>query len=298
MVTPEHMSLFERPHVRAHRERAAPKLDAHDFLFREVADRLTERLDDVKRDFPVALDIGCHGGEVARTLGERGRIQTLFQCDPSPAMAKRAGGVVFAADEEFLPVKPGAVDLVLSSLSLHWANDLPGALVQIRRTLKPDGLFLGAMLGEGTLQELRTALMAAEMEIEMIMTPRVSPFATVQDVGALLQRAGFAMPVVDTESITVSYPDMFKLMHDLRGMGENGAVSGRRKNFTRRDTLMRAAEIYTERFAGKDDCGEGRIPATFDIVYMTAWAPHPDQQQPAKPGTASVNLIDLLNKND
>ena len=309
MTTPEHMMLFERSAVRLHRDRAANLLDEHDFLFTEVADRLTERLDDVKRSFPLALDIGCHGGEVAKSLDQkkhrRGGIETLIQCDPSPAMAAKADkaegetrGFSFSADEEFLPVQPGSFDLVMSSLSLHWANDLPGALVQIRRSLKPDGLFLAAMLGEGTLQELRTALMAAEIEVEMGMSPRVSPYATVQDLGGLLQRAGFTMPVVDTESITVSYPEMFKLMHDLRGMGETGAVSGRRKNFTRRDTMMRAAEIYFEKFAGQDDCGEGRIPATFDIIYLTAWSPHPDQQKPLEPGSATTNLIDALKEKD
>ena len=298
MATPEHMMLFERDAVRMHRDRAARVLDDHDFLFMEVADRLTERLDDVKRDFPMALDIGCHGGEIAKTLGQRGGIETLIQCDPSPAMTAKADattrGVSFAADEEFLPIKPESFDLVMSNLSLHWANDLPGALVQIRQALKPDGFFLAAMLGEGTLQELRTALMAAEMEIEMGISPRVSPYATVQDLGALLQRAGFALPVVDTETITVSYPDMFKLMLELRGMGEAGAVSGRRKNFTRRDTMMRAAEIYMEKFEGLDDSGEGRIPATFDIMYIHAWAPHPDQQQPLKPGSAKTMLTDVF----
>ncbi|OEJ66725.1 methyltransferase domain-containing protein [Magnetovibrio blakemorei] len=302
MATPPHMALFERHAVRLHRNRAAALLDDHDFLFVEVADRLTERLDDVKRDFPLALDIGCHGGEVARSLTQgdhrRGNIETLIQCDPSPAMAQKAANgehsLSFAADEEFLPIKPESFDLVLSNLSLHWANDLTGALVQIRQSLKPDGLFLAAMLGEGTLQELRTALMAAEIEIEMGMSPRVSPYATVQDLGGLLQRAGFAMPVVDTETITVSYPDIFKLMHDLRGMGETGAVSGRRKTFTRKDTLMRAAEIYVEKFAGQDDCGEGRIPATFDIIYLTAWSPHPDQQKPLQPGSAQTSLTQVL----
>ncbi|MCW8915089.1 MAG: methyltransferase domain-containing protein [Magnetovibrio sp.] len=306
MATPEHMALFERKAVRMHRDRAANTLNNHDFLFTEVADRLTERLDDVKRDFPLALDIGCHGGEVASSLKQgshtRGNIETLLQCDPSPQLSSKAQtqsqGISFAADEEFLPVKAESLDLVLSNLSLHWANDLPGALVQIRKALRPDGLFLATMLGEGTLQELRTALMAAEMEVEMGISPRISPYATVQDLGGLLQRAGFTLPVVDTETITVSYPDMFKLMHDLRGMGEAGAVSGRRKNFSRRDTFMRAAEIYFEKFEGQDDCGEGRIPATFDIIYLTAWSPHPDQQQPMKPGTATSNLIDVLEKKD
>lgn len=298
MSTPDHMNLFERTAVRQHRNRAAANIGAHDFLFAEVAERLTDRLNDIKRTFPLALDVGCHGGEVAASLGTRGGIETLVQCDPSPAMANVAGGVAFAADEEFLPVKAGVLDLVLSNLSLHWANDLPGAMVQIRQALKPDGLFLAAMFGERTLFELRESLMAAELEIEMGMSPRVSPYATVQDVGSLLQRAGFALPVVDTDTITVSYPDMFKLMADLRGMGETGAVSGRRKTFTRRDTLMRAAAYYMEKFAGLGDVGEGRIPATFDIIFITAWSPHPDQQKPLQPGSGEVNLADVLAEKD
>lgn len=301
------MQLFEREAVRKHRERAAPAIHEHDFLFTEVADRLTERLDDVKRTFPLALDLGCHGGEVARTLGGRGGVETLLQCDPSPKMAQQAarqtGGIGFAADEEFLPVKNASLDLVVSNLSMHWANDLPGALIQIRQALKPDGLFLAAMFGERTLYELRESLMAAELEIEMGMSPRVSPFTTVQDAGALLGRAGFALPVVDTDSIQVSYPDMFKLMSDLRGMGETGAISGRRKQVTRKDTMMRAAAYYMEKFAGKGDpglgdIGEGRIPATFDIIYLTAWAPHPDQQKPAQPGSGEASLADVLNTAD
>ena len=303
MATPEHMQLFEREAVRKHRERAASGIHAHDFLFAEVADRLTERLEDVTRKFPLALNLGCHGGEVARALGTRGGVETLVQCDPSPKMAAQAGsmagGIAFAADEEFLPIKSASLDLVLSNLSLHWANDLPGALVQIRKALKPDGLFLAAMFGERTLYELRESLMAAELEIEMGMSPRVSPFTTVQDAGALLQRAGFALPVVDTDTIQVSYPDMFKLMADLRGMGETGAISGRRKAFTRKATMLRAAEYYLEKFAGKGDKGLGeigadRIPATFDIIFLTAWAPHPDQQKPLKPGSGQTNLADIL----
>jgi len=294
-------AVFDRRAVRLHRDRAALKLADHDFLFSEVADRLTDRLNDVKRSFPVALDLGCHGGEVAQNLARRGGVETLVHCDLSPAMTAEAADTArcqrhpfhtihLSADEEALPLRAESLDLVLSNLSLHWVNDLPGALVQVRQALKPDRLFLAAMLGEGTLQELRAALMAAENEIEGGVSPRVSPYATVQDLGALLQRAGFTLPVVDTETITVSYPHMFKLMHDLRGMGETGAVCDRRKTFTRRAVIVRAAEIYFDRFAGQDDCGDGRIPATFDIIYLTAWSPHPDQPQALKPGTGQTSL--------
>jgi len=294
MLTPDPLNLFDRKAVRSHRDRAASALQDYNFLFSEVAERLTERLLDVKRTFPLALDIGCHGGEVARTLNGRGGIETLLQCDLSPAMAKKAGGLSFAADEEFLPVKDNSLDLVLSNLSLHWVNDLPGAFVQIRQALKQDGFFMATLLGERTLHELRESLMIAETELEGGLSPRVSPYATVQDIGGLLQRAGFTMPVVDIDTITVSYPDMFKLMHDLRGMGETGSVSERRKTFSRRATLMRAAQHYNDTFVGFGDVGEDRVPATFDIIFITAWSPHPDQPKALKPGTATVNLADIL----
>lgn len=290
------LNLFDRKAVRRHRDRAAASLNDFDFLFAEIADRLTDRLLDVKRTFPLALDIGCHGGEVAKTLGERGGVETLLQCDLSPKMAQKAGGISFAADEEFLPIKDGSLDLVLSNLSLHWVNDLPGAFVQIRKASKQDGFFLGAMLGENTLHQLRESLMVAETEIEGGLSPRVSPYATIQDVGGLLQRAGFTMPVIDIDTITVSYPNIFKLMNDLRGMGEMNAVSERRKTFSRRDTFMRAAEHYMETFMNEGDVAEGCIPATFDVIFITAWSPHPDQPKPAKPGSATVNLADVLSE--
>ncbi len=300
----ESQQPFDREAVRKHRNRAAPTMARYDFLHAEVAERLCDRLDDIKRTFPLALDLGCHGAEVARALGprtqRRGGIKTLLHCDPAPAMARATRDITkepcFVADEEFLPVKEAAVDLVLANLSLHWVNDLPGALLQIRRALKPDGLFLGAMFAERTAFELREALMAAELETENGVSPRVSPFVTVQDMGALLQRAGFTLPVVDSDRIEVRYPDMFKLMHDLRGMGETAAANGRKKHPTRRATMMRAAEYYDEKFAAKGAQGDGRIPATFEIVYLTAWAPHPDQPQALQPGSATRSLADFLAK--
>ncbi len=288
------MQVFDRNAVRRHRDRAAARLSEHDFLFMEAAERLCDRLDDVKRKFETALDLGCHGGCVAKNLNGRGGIKNLTQTDISPAMvalAEKTGHPSVVADEENLPFDDGSFDLVLSNLSLHWVNDLPGALIQIRKSLKPDGLMLASVFAERTLWELRESLMAAEIEIEGGISPRVSPFATVQDLGSLLGRAGFALPVLDTDTITVSYPDAFKLMADLRGMGENGAVSGRRKTFTREDTILRAASYYQEKFVDDD----GRIPATFDIVTMTAWAPGPNQPQPLKPGSAEINLSLAIN---
>ena len=289
----DRVQVFDRRAVRRQRERAAGTLAQHDFLLREVAERLAERLEDVTRGFPLALDIGCHDGALGRALDGRAGIETLVHTDLAPAMAarvRRAGAPAVAADEEALPFADGAFDAIFSLLSLHWVNDLPGALLQVRRALKPDGLFLAALLGGETLKELRSVLLEAEAEIEGGAGPRVSPFADVRDLGALLQRAGFALPVADVDEIAVSYPDAFKLMADLRGMGETNAVAARRKSFSRRSTLMRAAELYRARFAD----AEGRIPATFHVIYLTAWAPHESQPRPLRPGSAQSRLAAAL----
>ena len=289
----EDMRIFDRAAVRSHRERAAPAFEAADFLIREVAERLAERLEDLSRRFPLALDLGCHDGLLGRQLQGRGGIETLVQCDLSPAMARRAassGRPTLAADEEVLPFRPASFDLVMSALSLHWVNDLPGSLLQIRQSLKPDGLFLGALFGGETLPELRRALFDAESEIEGGVSPRLSPVVDLREAGGLLQRAGFALPVADGDRITVTYPDLFKLMADLRAMGEANAVIGRRPGFTRRETLLRAAQLYQERHAQPD----GRLPATFQVLYLTGWAPHVSQQQPLRPGSARLRFADAL----
>ena len=284
------IAVFDRAAVRAHRDRAAARLDEHDFLLREVAERLADRLDDVRRAFPVALDLGCHSGAFADALAGRGGIERLVQADLSPAMLGRASGPRVAADEEMLPFADTSFDLVASVLSLHWVNDLPGALVQMRRALRPDGLFLAAMLGGDTLHELRAAFAEAEVAEEGGLSPRASPFADAAVAGALLQRAGFALPVVDVDTITVTYPDTLALMRELRGMGESNAVVERRKGFSRRATLAAAAAAYEARFADAD----GRVPATFEIVYLTAWAPHESQQKALRPGSAEVRLAEAL----
>lgn len=294
----ENMNIFNRKAVRHHRDRAAATLADFDFLFGEVAERLGDRLLDVTRTFPVALDLGCHGGELAAHIPPKSGIEKLIQCDVSPAMAQRAksetGHVCLSVDEEFLPFKEQSLDLVISNLSLHWVNDLPGALTQIRRALKPDGLFLAALLGGDTLHELRDAWMSAEIELEGGMSPRTSPSAEVKDAGNLLSRAGFALPVADTETLTVSYAHPLKLMADLRGMGETNATALRRNSFTRRATLMRAADIYLEKHADSD----GRIPATFEVIYLTAWAPHESQQKPLQPGSGKVSLSNVFMGDD
>ena len=284
------ISVFDRRLLRQRRDRAAAGLDNVDFLFREAAERLADRLDDVTRRFPVALDLGCHTGLLGAALGGRGGIETLVSCDLSAAMAARAPGPRLVADEEALPFADASVDLVLSCLSLHWVNDLPGALTQIRRVLKPDGLLLASFLGGATLTELRQAWLEAEDRIEGGVGPRVSPFADVRDAGALLQRAGFALPVVDSDLLTVTYADPLRLMMEIKAMGESNAALEQRRGFTRRDTLAEAARTYRARFAGPD----GRVPASFEIITMTGWRPHPTQPKPLAPGSGQVNLRDVL----
>lgn len=284
------IAIFDRRSVRRHRDRAASDVDQYDFLLRETADRLADRLLDFARPFPMALELGAHGGQFTAVRNTRGGIETLIQSDLSAAMLSQAGGLRVACDEEHLPFARDSFDLVLSNLSLHWINDLPGALIQARRCLRPDGLFLAAMLGEETLTELRQSLLAAEAEISGGASPRVSPMAGLRDAGALMQRAGFALPVVDSDRITLTYSDPFALMRELRGLGETNAVRQRLSGPTRRELFARAAIHYHDRFADND----GRIPATFDILYLTGWAPHESQQQPLKPGSASSRLADAL----
>jgi len=290
----EAMNVFDRRAVRLHRDRAAADFENFDFLLQEVAERLLDRLDDLTYQFPLALDLGCHTGELGKAIKGRGGVETLIQCDLSERMTAQTPGLKVVADEEFLPFGGNKFDLVMSCLSLHWVNDLPGAFLQIRQALKEDGLFLGAMLGGDSLFELRNSLARAEMDQEGGVSPRFSPLARVQDVGNLLQRAGFALPVVDTDVITVSYGDPFKLLKDLRGMGESNAVHQRRKTFTRRNTLMAAVEQYMTDHAGPD----GRVPATFDVLFIAAWTPSANQQKPMVRGSGEIDLGDFLNSQD
>ncbi len=262
------LMLFDRRARRQHRDRAA-RHGCVKFLHGDVADRLTERLDDVKREFRVALDLGVHHGALSRALGCRPGIEWAVAADPSSGFLVQLGGMRVAADPDLIPFRNGSFDLVVSMLELHWAGDLPGALVQIRHILKPGGLFLAAMLGGSTLVELRTVLIEAELIEEGGASPRVSPAAELGDVAGLLLRTGYAMPVADAEKITVTYPDALALMRDLRGMAETNALAARRRTPLRRATLARAALLYAERFGLPD----GRIPATFEILFLTGWAP-------------------------
>ncbi len=286
------ITIFDRGLLRRRRARAAG-LGGETALLREVAERLADRLDDINRRFPLALDLGCRSGTLGRSLKGRGGVETLVQSDLAPEMAARAAGAAapaLAADEEFLPFGAGAFDLVLSCLSLHWVNDLPGALVQIRHALKPDGLFLAALLGGETLKELRQALLDAELEVEGGASPRVSPFADLRDLGGLLQRAGFALPVADLDSLTLDYQNAFALAQDLRILGETNAVAAQRRGASRRETLLRAVALYQARHGRPD----GRVPASFQVLYLTGWAPHASQQQPLAPGSAQARLAAAL----
>lgn len=291
-IVPEQARIFDRRLLRQRRGRAADDLHAHDFLLTEIAERLSDRLSDIARAFPLALDLGARDGILARTLKGRGGIETLVQSDGSAINARRARqtGPSLAADEEALPFKAQCFDAILSNLALHWVNDLPGTLAQIRNSLKPDGLFLASLFGTGTLHELRTALMEAELAETGGASPRVSPFADLRDAAGLLQRAGFALPVADLDTVAVTYGDFFALLRDLRGMGEANALIDRLKRPTRRTIFARAAAIYQDRFADS----QGRLRATFQILFLTGWAPDPSQQQPARRGSGKTSLKDAL----
>jgi NADH dehydrogenase [ubiquinone] 1 alpha subcomplex assembly factor 5 len=288
-TVPPQARIFDRRLLRERRGRSARRLPAHDFLLTEIAERLADRLSDIARRFPLALDLGARSGILERTLAGRGGIETLI-LSHAALLDVRGENPSLVADEELLPFQEHCFDAVLSNLALHWVNDLPGALAQIRSCLKPDGLFLASLFGTGTLQELRTALMEAELAETGGASPRVSPFADLRDAAGLLQRAGFALPVADVDTLTVTYGDFFALLRDLRGMGETNLLLDRLKHPTRRTVFARAAAIYHERFAD----AAGRLPATFQVLFLTGWAPDPSQQQPARRGSGETSLKDVF----
>jgi len=281
--------IFDRALIRRRRRRAAA-LEPATFLLDRVADDLAERLNGVLRRFDLAVDLGTPGEAVRAALARLGSVGTIVAADGVLDDGQPRAGKLVAADEEALPFRDAALDLVVSALALQFVNDLPGVLVQIRRALKPDGLFLAALIGGETLTELRQSFAAAESEVEGGASPHVAPFADLRELGALLQRAGFALPVTDIDRLTVRYDTAFDLMQDLRRMGATNALHARRRTPLKRATLARMAEFYGQRFADDD----GRIRATFEIVWLSGWAPHPAQQQPLKPGSATARLADAL----
>jgi SAM-dependent methyltransferase len=265
-------AIFDRKLLRIRRARAVA-LGPVTFLLDRVAADFIERLSAVLRRFDIAADLGTPTDAVRRAIADQ--IGTV---------------AAVVADEEALPFRDASLDLVVSALGLQFVNDLPGTLIQVRRALKPDGRILAAMVGGDSLGELRTAFAEAEAEIEGGVSPRVAPFADLRDLGALLHRAGFALPVTDIDRVTVRYASPLDLMHELRRMGAGNVLTARRRTPLRRSTLRRMLEIYAERFADPD----GRIRATFEIVWLSGWAPHESQQKPLRPGSAQTRLADAL----
>lgn len=283
--------IFDQAQIAANRHRA---LRHHDpkatFLLDIAAEELGERLAVVERTFERAVELHGATGAAARAAIATGKIRQLTRVESEQAYAEAEEHFVEAALEE-VPLEPQSINLLLAPLSLHLTNDTPGVFIQIRRALKPDGLFLAAIPGAGTLQELREVLLATEIEMTGGASPRVIPFADVRDVGGLMQRAGFALPVIDAETYTVRYDSIFPLMKDLRAMGMANPLLARSRKPLTRAFFLRAAEIYAERYADPD----GRIRATFSIIYVSGWAPHESQQKPLRPGSAKIRLADALN---
>ncbi len=288
MAHPE--SIFDPALLRRRLRRAARQ--PADFLLTRTVEDILERLAAVQRPFGRVADVGTPGLSLARAVAARHRQAFVVHVGPliGPLAGRAEAVAAVGGDAEHLPLAAGRLDLAVSALGLQTANDLPGALIQIRRALKPDGLFLGALVGGRTLHELRAVLTAAEEQVTGGASPRVAPFADVRDMGGLLQRAGFALPVADSEILTVRYDSLFALMADLRAMGATNVLASRTRAPTRREIFLRAAALYAERHADPD----GRIRATFEIVSVSGWAPDPSQQQPLKPGSAKVSLASVL----
>ncbi len=292
-----HPIIFDRRLLRARRWRAVD-LGASTFLLERVAQDLSDRLATVLRRFELAVDLGTPTDAVCRELVRSGRVGTIVAANASagslPQRAQSegtwAGCLAISAEEETLPFRDASLELLVSALSLQFVNDLPGTLIQIRRALKPDGLLLAALAGGDTLTELRQSFAVAEAEIEHGISPRIIPFVDVREAGALLQRAGFALPVTDLDRITVRYELPMLLMHDLRSMGATNPMVERSRRPLKRATLRRMTEVYAERFTDPDN----RIRATFEIVWLSGWAPHASQQKPLAPGSARTRLSDAL----
>jgi SAM-dependent methyltransferase len=273
--------------ARKRRALARPKPGA-DFLVRRAASELEERLGAVERRFAKAASLFCLTPAAAEAILASGKAARVDRIEADAALLDTEGGLL--AEPGHVPLDPASIDLAVSLLSLHEENDLPGMLIQIRRALAPDGLFLGVMAGSGTLHELRECLLAAETELYGGASPRIMPFADVREAGALLQRAGFALPVADVETVTVRYDTAFGLMADLRAMGASNALLARSRKPVSRRLFARAAELYAERFSDPD----GRVRATFSFVWMSGWAPDASQQKPLKPGSAQISLAKIL----
>lgn len=294
-VPPDHpMNVFDRKAKARHRELAALRPDAavYDYLKNEAGSRIADRVYDIKRKFPVAVELGSGRGYVSRNLNSDA-IEYLYQCDMSPAclahskVPENVPTTKMVVDEEFLPFRENSVDIFFSSLSLHWVNDLPGTFRQVLSALKPDGVFLGCVFGGGTLYELRGSLQLAETEREGGFAPHVSPFVEATDLAGLLQRTGFSLLTIDSEEIVVNYPSALHLMLDLKGMAENNST-WKRKSHLHRDSMIAASAIYQELYKKKKG-----VPATFHILSFIGWKPDPSQAKPAKRGSQTASFKDL-----
>jgi SAM-dependent methyltransferase len=294
MKTDPTLGPFDRVLFAKHRDRAAVTFKQVAFLKERAVDDICDRLSAIHRNFAIGLDVGSHGGFMRRAIEAQAdlkeKIGILAQCDLSAAMLARDTSLAFVGDEEHLPLAHQSLDLITSALSLHWTNDVPGFMAQARLALKPDGLLLVSFLGGRTLQELRAVLRQAEAEVGRDPSSRVSPFADAQDGAQLLQRAGFALPVADSDVAIVRYDNVFGLFRDLKAMGETAAFSGRRGAPLNRTLIARVADIYAQDYSDSD----GRIRATFEIVTLTGWAPHESQQKPARRGSAKMRLAEAL----
>ncbi|HEX2448554.1 MAG TPA: methyltransferase domain-containing protein [Methyloceanibacter sp.] len=288
-MSEEHL-LFDRNLLRARRARFAHEIEAREFLLAHVAREIAERVELMLRPFPLALDLGAYHGLLGRRVAELPSVVATIYAESVYEFAALCPRPALVCDEDLLPFREPSFNLIVSGLALHRVNDLPGALIQIRRALQPDGLFMAALLGARALLELRQALIEAEAEIEGGASPRISPFGDVRDYGALLQRAGFALPVADSETLTVVYASPREVMQEVRALGGGNVLLARSRAPLSRKTLARAEEIYRERHATPD----GRVRASFEIVYLSGWGPDESQQKPLKPGSAARRLADAL----
>ncbi|CAI5730811.1 unnamed protein product [Peronospora destructor] len=298
------MPIFNRGTKRQQRNNIAllENSNEYDYLKDEVARRLVDRLEDIEREFPLALDLGCGSGHLYKNLSVNhglGGIKKLVQCDSAEKLLLRDNletstslkTTRLVADEEFLPFPSRHFDLVMSSLSLHWVNDLESTFHQVLDTMKPDGAFIGAVMGGDSLQELRSAFILGDQERQGGISPHISPFMNVAIAGNLLSATGFNLCTVDTDFIQVDYPNAFVLMEHLRGMGENHAITLRGAPATR-DSLLAAASIYQSMFGQSD----GTVPATFQVIYLIGWSPHDSQQKPLRRGSAQHSFKELGHK--
>jgi NADH dehydrogenase [ubiquinone] 1 alpha subcomplex assembly factor 5 len=286
----EEHRLFDRKLLRARRARFAHEIEAREFLLAHVAGEIAERVQLMLRPFPLALDLGAYHGLLGRKVAELPSVGAMLYAESALAYAARCPRPALVCDEDLLPFREASLNLVVSGLALHRVNDLPGALIQIRRALAPDGLFMAGLLGAGALIELRHALIEAESEAAGGASPRVAPFGDVRQYGALLQRAGFALPVADAETLSLLYASPRDLMREIRALGGGNVLLARSRKPLSRPTLERAEQIYRQRHGTPD----GRVKASFEIVYLSGWAPDPSQQQPLKPGSAARRLADAL----